>query len=153
MFAGPNGSGKSTLFGMVSNVVSPTLFINSDNIEKSLSEHGFFDLSLYNLNATQDEFELFCKSKDAQSLITKSEKAGHKIDAFIKENIVIDKSGDMHSYEASLLSSFIRTQLYKKGESFSFETVMSHISKLDEIELAKKTGYRTYLYFGKFAKL
>ena len=147
MFAGPNGSGKSTLFGMVSKVVSPTLFINSDNIEKSLSEYGFFDLKLYNLNATQDDFERFCKSKEAQSLIVKSEKTGHKIDAFIKENIVVDKSNNLHSYEASLLSSFIRTLLYKKGESFSFETVMSHISKLDEIESAKKMGYKTYLYF------
>lgn len=34
-----------------------------------------------------------------------------------------------------------------QGQSYSFETVMSHPSKLAEIEAAKLKGYKTYMYF------
>ena len=59
----------------------------------------------------------------------------------------MDKSRDSHSYEAALITSFIREHLLKNGISFSFEAVMSHISKLDEITEAKILGYKVYLYF------
>lgn len=42
---------------------------------------------------------------------------------------------------------YIRTQLLNSGQSFSFETVFSHQSKLDFIMKAKQCGYRVYLYF------
>ena len=52
-----------------------------------------------------------------------------------------------NSYEASFAASFIRWLLFKKNKSFSFETVMSHRSKLKEINTAKRKGYKVYLYF------
>ena len=33
------------------------------------------------------------------------------------------------------------------GQSFSFETVMSHKSKLEEIRQANEVNYKTYLYY------
>lgn len=61
--------------------------------------------------------------------------------------MLVDKSKSTHSYEAAFITSFIRKYLLNKGKSFSFETVMSHPSKLEEIVDAKKKGFKTYLYF------
>ncbi|UYQ93862.1 hypothetical protein MKQ68_01975 [Chitinophaga horti] len=41
----------------------------------------------------------------------------------------------------------MRRLLLAKGVTFSFETVMSHASKLQVFKDAKAAGYRTYLYF------
>jgi predicted ABC-type ATPase len=42
---------------------------------------------------------------------------------------------------------FIRYQLLAARQTMTFETVMSHPSKLDFLRQAKANGYRTYLYF------
>jgi predicted ABC-type ATPase len=147
VFAGPNGSGKSTLFQAFSEKFNAGYFINSDLLEKELSEHGFINLELYNITTNQEEWEYFCESTHAKTLIKKSKEIGHQIEIYIKENVIVDKSKDTHSYEASLITSFIRHLLFRDKQSFSFETVMSHPSKLDEIIYAKEKGYKTYLYF------
>jgi len=147
VFAGPNGSGKSTLFQAFSEKFNAGIFINSDLLEKELSERRFINLEQYQITTNQEEWEYFCQSPHAKTLIEKSEEIGHNIHIYIKENILVDKSKDTHSYEASLITSFIRTQLFHHKQSFSFETVMSHPSKLDEIMYAKENGYKTYLYF------
>lgn len=125
----------------------PGIFINSDAIEKEILEKGFLDLQPYGLTLTQDDLNTFLKSANAKTLLQKSLETGHKIDIEIKENIIVDQSRDTHSYEAALITSFIRENLMKNNISFSFETVMSHTSKLDEIIEAKRKGYKTYLYF------
>ncbi len=147
VFAGPNGSGKSTLFDSFQRNYYPGIFINSDLIEKEILEKGFLDLQPYGLNLEQKDLESFFQTPNAKTLLEKSAEIGHKIDIEIKENIIVDKSRDTHSYEAGLITSFIREHLLKNGISFSFETVMSHLSKLDEISEAKKLGYKVYLYF------
>lgn len=147
IFAGPNGSGKSTLFESFQRNFNPRIFINSDIIEKEIFEKGFLDLQQYGLSLTQNDLMLFLQSTNAKTLLQKSEEKGHKIDIEIKENIIVDKSRDTHSYEAALITSFIRENLLKENISFSFETVMSHTSKINEIMEAKKLGYKVYLYF------
>lgn len=147
IFAGPNGSGKSTLFETFRQNFNPGIFINSDVIEKEILEKGFLDLLTYGLALTQNDLEQFFQSTNAATLLQKSQETGHKIDIEIKENIIVDKSRYTHSYEAALITSFIREHLLKNEISFSFETVMSHPSKLDEITEAKKLGYKVYLYF------
>jgi predicted ABC-type ATPase len=148
IFAGPNGSGKSTLFETFQQKnYKPGIFINSDIIEKEIFEKGFLDLLPYGLDLTQDDLLSFNETLNAQTLLTKSEKEGHTIAIEIKENIIVDKSRDTHSYEAAFITTFIREQLIKKGISYTFETEMSHPSKLDEIVEAQKNGYRVYLYF------
>ncbi|KQM44650.1 hypothetical protein [Chryseobacterium sp. Leaf201] len=147
IFAGPNGSGKSTLFDSFKVNHNSGIFINSDLVEKEILEKGFIDLKSFGLELTQNDLLLFFENPNTRSLLKKSEQSGFKIDIEIKENIIVDRSRDTHSYEAALITSFIREHLLKNSISFSFESVMSHISKLDEIEEAKKLGYKIYLYF------
>jgi predicted ABC-type ATPase len=45
------------------------------------------------------------------------------------------------------IAEFIRQQLLKNGISFTYETVMSHKSKIDFLQYAKSHGYKIYLYF------
>jgi len=56
-FAGPNGSGKSTLFEVIAAQFSTGLFINSDEIESSISQKGFINLSAFGLKLTQADLE------------------------------------------------------------------------------------------------
>ncbi|WP_080780205.1 zeta toxin family protein [Chryseobacterium phocaeense] len=148
IFAGPNGSGKSTLFEVFQQEkYKPGIFINSDVVEKEILEKGFLDLLPYGLELTQDDLLKFYQTPNAKTLLEKSHASGHTIDIEIRENIIVDRSRDTHSYEASLITSFIRENLLEKGISFAFETVMSHPSKLDEIIEARKHGYKIYLYF------
>jgi len=147
IFAGPNGSGKSTLFEEFSKNYNTGYFINADYIENILKTKGFIDLEEYNIKATQRDLDSFFKKTEVRTLIEKSKSSGHKINIEIKENLIVDPSKATHSYEGALVAMFLREKLIVNSESFCFETVMSHHSKLKEIEDAKKLGYTTYLYF------
>lgn len=147
VFAGPNGSGKSTLFEEFKKNYNPGYFINADELEKLLSNTGLIDLNNIGIKATATDLAVFKKSKEARTLIEKATASGHSIDIEIKENFIVDKAKDTHSYEASLTAAFIRWLLYKANKSFSFETVMSHPSKVKEMVAANKKGYKVYLYF------
>lgn len=149
VFAGPNGSGKSSLFrGLQQEIKEKAgIFVNADEIESRLNQSSLIDLQLLGLNATQEILEQFISSPDAQSLIAKATAAGHNIDLQIKKNCLVDNSKGSHSYEGSFIASFIRHLLVKQNKSFSFETVMSHPSKISEIVEMKENGYTPYLYF------
>jgi len=147
VFAGPNGSGKSTLFAEISNNFPTGPFINSDAIEAIISKTGFLNLSEYGLSLNQGQLEDFYRLPATVSLLNKAEEIGRPVDIVIKENVIVDKSKNTHSYEAALITSFLRHHITRKGISYSFESVMSHPSKLDEIAAAKAEGYHTYFYF------
>jgi len=146
VFAGPNGSGKSTLFREFKKYYNPGYFINADELEALLSK-GLVSLSEIGLQATTKDLNKFKTSKEAESLLKKASSEGKVIDIEVRENFIVDRSKDTHSYEAAFAASFIRHLLIENGHSFSFETVMSHSSKLKEIEEANRLGYKTYLYF------
>ena len=149
VFAGPNGSGKSTVYQDVKKFFSEIPFINADEIESHIAKFKLIDLAKYNLNLTSADFTKFLKRKEAKSLLEKATQEGHTIDLVLRENCIVDESNKIHSYEASLIAAFIRWAMYMNGNGFSFETVMSHKSKLRELADAKKKGYRIYLYFLK----
>jgi predicted ABC-type ATPase len=46
-----------------------------------------------------------------------------------------------------LIAEYLRNLLLEKGQTFSFETVMSHPSKLDMLKKAHNNGFKNYLYF------
>ena len=46
-----------------------------------------------------------------------------------------------------MLVDFIRGKLLQAGLTFTFETVMSHPSKVALLAKAQQAGYRTYLYY------
>jgi predicted ABC-type ATPase len=147
IFAGPNGSGKSTLFEAFSKRYETGYFINADLIENELSTKGFIDLSDYGLDLTQNDWEAYRVTERGSSLIEKSIAANHTIDISIKENVIVDKEKETHSYEGALISAFLRYHLQEKERDFCFETVMSHPSKIEEVTEARQHGYKTYLYF------
>lgn len=64
-----------------------------------------------------------------------------------KDNMLYLDAIPMNSYIASLITDFIRECLLNARVSFTFETVMSHMSKIDVLRKAKAMGFRTYLYF------
>jgi len=53
----------------------------------------------------------------------------------------------VNSYFASVASDFLRQKLLQQKLSFTFETVMSHRSKVNLLAQSQALGYRTYLYF------
>lgn len=147
IFAGPNGSGKSTLFHEFSKNYNTGFFINADILEKRLAESGLIDLKEIGLDATQDDLDAFMTLDSSKTLFNKAAEEGHVIDIFVKENFIVDASKETHSYEGAFIASFIRHLLIAQNKSFSFETVMSHTSKIDEIRQVVSLGYNAYLYF------
>ncbi len=147
VFAGPNGSGKSTLFEAFSANYHAGVFLNSDLIEEKLARTGFIDLNDFGLELGESDLQDFLQSPNAQSLIQKSEENNQPIYIEISQNMIVDKEKNTHSYEGALISSLLREKLQEKKVDFSFETVMSHFSKIEYIREAKKNGYKTYLYF------
>lgn len=147
VFAGPNGSGKSTLFSEFSKNYKTGYFINADEIEKKLTFSGLIDLQEIGITATQKDLDHFIALPASQTLFQKAKDEGHIIDVIVKENFIVDTSKETHSYEGAFIASFIRHLLIAQNKSFSFETVMSHTSKIDEITTVVDLGYAAYLYF------
>jgi predicted ABC-type ATPase len=120
------------------------MYVNADELEKEAKATGFIDLSIFGIEVTL--LELLAFHAEHYLLIKKglTEQAerlgvqGAKVDY---QNVQID------SYFASVISDLIRQRLLDKGVSFTFETVMSHPSKVEFMREAQARGYRTYLYF------
>lgn len=147
IFAGPNGSGKSTLFEEFSKNYNTGHFINADYLENILKTKGLIDLNFYDIQSSSQELSEFFKKENTKTLIETANEKGFEIALEIKENFIISLSKNPNSYEGSLISSFLREKLFKSNKSFCFETVMSHVSKLDDIRDANSLGYKSYLYF------
>ena len=143
MFAGPNGSGKSTIKDML----PPEwlgIYINADDIEKSIRTSGYLNLSDFQVAANPSEFQAFLA---ASALLTK---AGLLVQAqrlTLVENRVQFGDVEVNSYFASVLADFVRHKLLADKASFTFETVMSSPDKIEFLHKAQQAGYRTYLYF------
>ncbi len=145
MFAGPNGSGKST----IKKKIDPELigiYINPDEIEKDIAENGFLDFAQYNLMVPQNELFDFFENSSFLKQVNLSDKLS---DLMFADNKLIFKNMQVNSYFASVASDFIRHQLLKIDEpfTFSFETVMSSKDKIDFLRKAQEQGFRTYLYY------
>ena len=143
VFAGPNGSGKSTIIKEIQKIVTTGPYINADDIEKACQEKGFVNLGDYNLESTEDAFLSFLGKS---TLYEKAINEDYPITLSFSENI-IKAPKDTSSYSAALIADYLRNLLVEKGQTFSFETVMSHPSKLEMLQLAHKKGFKNYLYF------
>ncbi len=143
MFAGPNGSGKSTLIEEISKKFNIGYFINADRIESELNTKKHFDCSLlFPQPISPEEWRDFLLEKSSDKRITEKSFMGLQIrENFFTATHVID------SYQASVIAEFFREKLIHSDMTFSFETVMSHESKVMFLEKAKDLGFTTYLYF------
>lgn len=143
MFAGPNGSGKSTLIDEVKKDYYVGYFVNADEIERELKSTKFLDLTEFTPKTIKNELweEFFYRKKEIDSRINESFPQ-----IKLKDNI-LTYDGNLDSYHCSIIAEFLRFYLLENDITFSFETVMSHDSKVNFLKLAKEKGFKTYLYF------
>lgn len=143
MFAGPNGSGKSTLISEVRKTYNVGFFINADEIESELKKKRFLDLTDFSskllTQSAWDEFVGKAKKNDNRF-------EGEFPAVSLRDNFLICKY-ELNSYHCSLIAEFLRNNLLDQDQTFSFETVMSHDSKVEFLRNAKEKGFTTYLYF------
>lgn len=145
MFAGPNGSGKSTILNRINARYSLGQYINPDHIELKFKTKGFIRFSDYGLkNGFDDKFKFQVKN---HSIAKKARSENLPISLVAKGDIIEQSSYSIHSYNSAFLSDFLRNELVAQGRKLSFETVMSHESKLDFLKYAALNGYKNYLYF------
>lgn len=143
MFAGPNGSGKSTL----KDYLAPSLlgvYVNADEIEKSLKADSVIDLAGFGISATQAELQAFLADSGLLARQGRLEEAkALRLEGGVLQfgNITPD------SYYAAVLADFVRQKLLDAGVTFTFETVMSFPDKVALLQKAHEKGFRTYLYF------
>jgi predicted ABC-type ATPase len=144
MFAGPNGSGKST----VKDYLLPQhigAYLNADELEQNLRQSQRLDLLHYHPSLKALELVTFLKSK-------KRPKAGQFVALLTHEPMVLDewkiefKTNEVDSYLCARIIDYIRLEFLRLKVSFTFETVMSHISKVEFLREAKRQGYKTYEY-------
>ncbi len=143
IFAGPNGSGKST----IKEVINKNLlgyYVNADDIEKEINQYDFLDLRGYDIDTDKKEVSSFFSNS---TLLAKFDLLDDAQFITFNDDKIIFSNIKVNSYIAATCADFIRHKLLEKRVSFSFETVMSSYDKIDFLKLAKKLGYRIYLYF------
>lgn len=143
MFAGPNGSGKSVL---KSYLPTPLLgvYLNADEIEADVKLGGFLDVRGFGVETTAEDILLHF----TESALLKQKRLNSAawMLSFERDRLHFP-CGVMDSYFASVALAFLRIKLLQQQMNFTFETVMSHQSKVDLLKHAQNAGYRTYLYY------
>ena len=147
MFAGPNGSGKSTIKSYVGRYIPEELFghyINPDEFEGAVRRSGHLDFKQFNLEVDEAEVLDFFRQSAWLAKVGLAEAAARL--KFSKDRL--DFSGvEVNSYLASVASDFVRRKLLLSRQTFTFETVMSSPDKVEFLAEARRSGYRTYLYY------
>jgi predicted ABC-type ATPase len=148
LFAGPNGSGKTQLFTVLreQSYINTELFINADTIEQRLNETMHFNFNAYRIKVSSIEFREHVKQS---GLLKKSGFSSNINSLEIQSGIlkISIKKDALNSYIASFIATFLVKKLLETGQSFCYETVLSHASKIEILKQARKNGYKTYLYF------
>jgi len=143
MFAGPNGSGKSTLKSILPRALLG-VYLNPDDIEREICRQGFLELSTFQVVSTEAEILGFFRKSE----LLISAKMGEVVNRFAFSDGRLHFGGvRIDSYIASVIVDFLRQKLLEQRTTFTFETVMSHPSKIELLAQAQRLGYRTYLYF------
>lgn len=144
VFAGPNGSGKSTMKDVL-----PTSYLghylNPDDIERQLNESPVFTLHSFNLgpfdSTTVRHFFL-------DHSLTKKANMQSAFDTLrVEASALFFDKIPINSYVAAILTDWLRRMYIQNGQSFTFETVMSSVDKIDVIKEARLMGFRIYFYY------
>ncbi len=150
VFAGPNGSGKSTVINYIRSIkvkgrpIDFGYYINADDIAVQL-RNDRFTFASYHLNIKPKEFILIAS---VSGLINNQFPHEKFIKSFsLRNNIVTLKNKTADERLAQLIADFLRKKLLELKRKFSFETVFSHVSKLEVMQEAVAAGYKVYLYF------
>lgn len=148
MFAGPNGSGKTSLIRKLAREFSTEglfqlhHFLNADDLYRDLQEGKGVSLEFLVRTVTIEQLRTTLLGGGRL-------KPDHPfLDAVKISNArLLAPASVCDDYVAASLTDFLREELLAAGQSFSFETVMSHRNKIDFFARARAAGYRTYLYF------
>lgn len=146
MLAGPNGSGKSSLVPLLLQHVDLGVSVNADEIEADLNRQSG-KVRLLNLY----DWSIKLKSQDLLnfSQLGSSQRLPNDVLGSLKieNNVLVFDGVPIDSYLAAWVAELLRTSLLTARKTLTFETVMSHQSKLDFLRDAQARGFRTYLYF------
>ncbi len=149
LFAGPNGSGKTFFFNHLKSrgLISTEIYVSADRIEAEIKKNPIFNFNAYRVKVSDADFKqhiltdgLFTSKIDDPSFLQTIQ-----IEAGVLKIKLARKK--INSYHASFIATYLVNKLLHTGQSFCFETVMSHISKVHLLSQAKTMGYKTYLYF------
>ncbi len=148
MFAGPNGSGKTHLFNFLrsQSYIHTEIYVNADDIEQKLRRTFKFHFNAYRVKVSDGDF----KNHIRQSGMLKKIADASFLEKIKIENGILTfsiKKSQLNSYFASFIATYLAERLIDSSQSFCFETVLSHSSKIKLLEQAKEKGYKTYLYF------
>jgi predicted ABC-type ATPase len=146
IFADPNGSGKSTMIRVVSDLdVHLGIYVNADEIKIELDRDHFLDFDRYSIVLDVEHLKASLLSL---SFYSSNESEDLTAGLIVERNCLFIDAVVAQDQKFSLfLADYIRLLLVTTCNKFTFETVMSHPSKLEFIRLAKSLGYRIYLYF------
>lgn len=147
VFAGPNGSGKTTIFRQIAEKFDIGYYVNADDLEVQLINTKKIELTPFGLtDLREDEFANF---QNNHSILQTARQNGFELNLTYSGayNSIIDSNTQRrtYSYEAALIADFLRIKLIERGKKLTFETVMSHPSKLDILRYAIRNGYKVYL--------
>jgi predicted ABC-type ATPase len=148
MFAGPNGSGKTSLVRKLAQEFSPDglfqlhHFLNADDLFQGLQEGRGIPLDVLERDVTAEQVRAALARGGRLSSEHPFLEAVEIVNARLRA-----PAGLCDAYVAAALVDFLRDELLAAGQPFSFETVMSHRSKVECFARARAAGYRTYLYF------
>ena len=158
VFAGPNGSGKSSIIKKILDTdvqkgvkLDFGIYINADDIAKDLLKKGCL-FPKYTITFIEDEF---FEIVEASGLI----KDDFTLDQFkgcielsddrltLPKKFIENQEDKVHERVAQIVADYLRKKLLLEDKKFSFETVFSHVGKVDIIKQATAKGYKVYLYF------
>lgn len=148
ILAGPNGSGKSTVVKKITSTYYCGPYVNADEIQDALNQKKVLNLSAgYGLTASAEKFEQYLQEEGKSWLAkARSEDATVRL-RFSENNLIVPADEAAGSYDAAIAADFIRHRLLAHDSTFTFETVLSHPSKLAFMMDAKALGFKNYLYF------
>ncbi len=148
LFAGPNGSGKTHLFKYLKSqsYIHTEIYVNADDIEEKLNRKKEFNFNAYRVKVSDDDFKKHIENSGILSKI----KASFNLNQMkIQSGVLRLRLGKtkLNSYIASFVTTYLAEKLIQTGQSFCYETVLSHSSKIELMNKACQKGYKTYLYF------
>lgn len=148
LFGGPNGSGKTHIFHEFKEkgIIHTEVYVNADRIEAQLKKNRRFSFNAYRVKVSEADLKGHILSS---GLFQQKIKDKTFIDHFVLQSGVlrIGEAVTINSYHASFIALYLAERLFETKQSFAFETVMSHESKVELIRQAQEHGYKTYFYF------
>jgi predicted ABC-type ATPase len=148
MFADPNGSGKSTFYERLrkDSTIHTEIYVAADRIESEIRKRKQFVFNAYHVKVTEHEFLSEARNS---SILDKHPNKAEVLKSFRINSgmLTIGNPAFIDSYVASFIASYLSSKLLESGQSFCFETVMFHESKINLLREAKRLGFKTYLYF------